>query len=189
MHVCCAPDATVAAERLLDDYFVGVYFYNPNIHPRKEYLKRVEDMERLAPLVGVFLHSAPYDTDKWIEAVRGLEHEREGGKRCEVCFFERLEKTALSAKRFNYDFFGTVLTVSPHKNADLINSIGEKIAKKIGITYFPSNFKKQDGFKRSIELSKQYNLYRQDYCGCKYSRIEREEVIRQKELVGKNETR
>ncbi len=175
LQVCCAPDATVGAERLQQDFDVGVFFYNPNIHPQSEYELRVEEMIRLAPLIGVSVLPAPYDSKNWFEAVKGLEHEPEKGARCHVCFYMRLQKTALAAKENGYDYFGTVLTVSPHKDAELINKIGFEIAEKTGTKYLESNFKKKDGFKRSIELSKQYNLYRQDYCGCIFSKKEREQ--------------
>ena len=170
LQVCCAPDATVAVERLGEEYEVGVYFYNPNIHPVEEYLKRAEEMERLSTEIGVEIHMAPYDPEIWFEAVRGLQHEPEGGRRCEICFRMRLERTAKAARELGYDLFATVLTISPHKNADLINRIGEEIGKSTGIPYLPSNFKKKDGFKRSIELSRKYGLYRQDYCGCLFSK-------------------
>lgn len=176
LHVCCAPDATVAAERLRVEYQPGVFFYNPNIHPFEEYSRRVEEMERLAPEIGVRIVAAPYDPDNWFTAVKGLEHEPEKGARCEVCFRVRLELTAAEAAKNGYSLFGTVLTVSPHKDAELINRLGQEIGQKYGILYFPSNFKKQDGFKRSLELSRQYNLYRQDYCGCIFSKKERERM-------------
>ena len=178
LQVCCAPDATVAAERLRDDYVVGVYFYNPNIHPSAEYLLRVEEMEKVAPLIGVALHSAPYDPEKWFEAVRGYEHEPEKGSRCSICFRLRLEMTARAAEELGYDLFGTVLTVSPHKDAELINELGREIESIVRVKYFASNFKKKDGFKRSLELSRQFGLYRQDYCGCVFSRLEREKACR-----------
>jgi predicted adenine nucleotide alpha hydrolase (AANH) superfamily ATPase len=174
LQVCCAPDATVAAERLCDEYAVGVYFYNPNIHPVEEYLKRVGEMERLAAEIGVDIHPAPYEPELWLEAVDGLQHEPEGGRRCEICFRMRLERTAKAAMELGYDLFATVLTVSPHKNADLINRIGEEVGKSMGIPYLSSNFKKKDGFKRSIELSREYGLYRQDYCGCLFSKQQRD---------------
>ena len=174
LHICCAPDLTVVAERLGDDYQLGAYFYNPNIHPRTEYLKRVEELELLAPKFGVARHAAPYDPLKWFEAIKEFEDEPEGGERCKICFKERLNRTALAAKELGYDLFGSVLTVSPHKNAELINNIGREIAAKVKISYYESNFKKNDGFKRSIELSRQYKLYRQDYCGCIYSQKDRE---------------
>jgi len=173
LQVCCAPDATVASERLGDEYRVGVYFYNPNIHPREEYIKRVEEIERLSIEIDVEIHPAPYEPEEWQKAVRGLEHEPEGGQRCETCFRMRLERTAMAARELGYDLFATVLTVSPHKNASLINRIGEEIGQAVGVPYLPSNFKKRDGFKRSIELSRKYDLYRQDYCGCIFSKQQR----------------
>jgi len=176
LQICCAPDASVAVERLRDSHRVGLYFYNPNIQPEEEYQKREQELHRLALLLGVQVHSAPYDPENWLMAVRGYEHEPEKGARCEICFRMRLHVTAVAAKELCYDMFATVLTVSPHKDAALINRLGKEIEKETGIAYFESNFKKQDGFKRSLELSKQYNLYRQDYCGCVFSRRERMKI-------------
>lgn len=169
-HICCAPDATVVAERLHPDYDITGFFYNPNIHPESEYKLRVKEMEDLAKKINLKLIVGPYDSDNWFEQVEGLEHEPEGGARCVVCFKMRLEQTARVAKEQGFDIFTTVLTVSPHKNADLINDIGEEIAEKYGVAFMAANFKKKDGFKRSLVLSKQYNLYRQNYCGCIYSK-------------------
>jgi predicted adenine nucleotide alpha hydrolase (AANH) superfamily ATPase len=178
LQVCCAPDATVAAERLRAEYTVGVYFYNPNIHPGEEYDKRVQELARLAPQIGAENYSAPYDPERWFEAVKGYEHEPEKGVRCHICFRLRLEATAGAAKELGFDLYGTVLTVSPHKDAELINRLGREIGTRYGVEYFESNFKKKDGFKRSLELSKQFGLYRQDYCGCVFSRLEREQTNR-----------
>lgn len=177
-QVCCAPDATVAAERLRDEYAIGVYFFNPNIHPDAEYHKRVQEMERLAPQIGVVNYPAPYEPEKWFEAVKGYEHEPEKGARCHICFRLRLEATAAAAKELGIGLFGTVLTVSPHKDAELINRLGRDIGALYCVEYFESNFKKRDGFKRSLELSKEFGLYRQDYCGCVFSRLERELTYR-----------
>ncbi len=168
-HICCAPDATVVAERLAPDYDITGYFYNPNIHPESEYRMRVDEMEELSLKIGLKLIVGPYDADNWYKLVRGLEDEPEGGARCEICFRMRMESTAKVARERGFDLFTTVLTVSPHKNAELINAIGTEAAEKYGVRFLPSNFKKKDGFKRSIELSKVYSLYRQNYCGCVYS--------------------
>ncbi|MBN1155916.1 epoxyqueuosine reductase QueH [candidate division KSB1 bacterium] len=169
-HICCAPDATVVAERLEPDYDITGYFYNPNIHPQSEYTLRVNEMEELAREIGLKLIVGPYDADRWFDLVKGMEDEPEGGARCEVCFRMRLESTARLAQEQGFDFFTTVLTVSPHKNADLINAIGSEMSAKYAVQFLSANFKKKDGFKRSIELSKIYGLYRQNYCGCIYSK-------------------
>lgn len=170
LQVCCAPDATVVIERMRADYDITVYYYNPNIQPESEYKLRVEEMQRLAAEMNVPCKIGPYDSKRWLQLVRGLEQLPEGDKRCEVCFRMRLEQTARKAAAEGFDFFTTVLTVSPHKDAALINSLGREIGEKFQIKFIEENFKKKDGFKRSIELSREYNLYRQNYCGCIYSK-------------------
>lgn len=180
LHVCCAPDATVAVERLAPDYTITIFFYNPNVHPEKEYDLRLNEMERLAKQLNVPLLPAPYNSDDWFKAVKGMEDVPEGGARCEVCFRMRLELAAQMAVEHQFDIFATVLTVSPHKNAKLINQIGIEYSAKYSVDFMEANFKKKDGFKRSIELSRQYNLYRQDYCGCIFSQIEREKMKQEK---------
>ena len=174
LQVCCAPDATVAVERLAGEYEIGIYFYNPNIEPLQEYQLRLDEMIRLASEIGVRVHPSPYDPERWRAAVRGLEHEPEKGARCTVCFRLRLEETAKAAVALGYPFFGTVLTVSPHKDADLINALGREIGERCGVSYLASDFKKRGGFSRSIELSREHDLYRQNYCGCLFSKRERE---------------
>jgi predicted adenine nucleotide alpha hydrolase (AANH) superfamily ATPase len=174
LQVCCAPDATVAVERLKDKYDLTLFFYNPNIHPENEYRKRALETQRLAPKLDVECIVYDYDAELWFELTRGMEKEPEKGRRCEICFRMRLLKTAQFAKEHGYDIFATVLTVSPHKNADLINRIGNQVAESVGVPYMESNFKKKDGFKRSLELSRQYRLFRQDYCGCLHSQRDRE---------------
>jgi len=170
LHICCAPDATVVVERLRTDYEITGFFYNPNIHPQKEYQLRVKEMEKLASQMDFPLKTGHYDDDRWFSLIKGLEEEPEGGKRCEICFHTRLQATAELAANLEFDLFTTVLTVSPHKNADLINKLGNAVAEKNNVSFLPENFKKKDGFKRSIELSKIYNLYRQNFCGCVFSR-------------------
>ena len=169
-HICCAPDATVVVERLRTDYEITGFFYNPNIHPKQEYQLRVKEVEKLASQMDFPLKIGPYDVDRWFSLIKGLEEEPEGGKRCEICFYTTLQATAELAANLEFDLFTTVLTVSPHKNADLINKLGKDIAEEYNVSFLPANFKKKDGFKRSIELSKKYNLYRQNYCGCVFSR-------------------
>ncbi len=173
LHACCGPCATTALERLIRDYKVSVFFYNPGIYPHAEYVKRKNETERyLLEAFGnqVLFIEKTQRTDFFSDLIQGLESEPEGGKRCRLCFQDRLTETALYAKTNGFDFFCTTLTLSPHKNATLINTLGKEIAQHIGgISYLPSDFKKSDGFRRSIDISKEYHLYRQTYCGCKYS--------------------
>ena len=158
---------------------ITVFFYNPNITRTEEYRKRVEEEKRLirelpAKYPVAFLEGS-YEPDQFFEAVKGLEKEPEGGKRCEVCFKLRLEEAArIAAENGGFDFFTTSLTISPLKNADLLNEVGEAAGEKYGIPFLPSDFKKKNGYKRSIELSREYDLYRQDYCGCIFSERERQ---------------
>ncbi len=168
-HICCAPDATVTIERLNPDYNVTGFFYNPNIHPGEEYNFRINEMRWLARMLGIPLIEGEYERSYWFSLIKGLEEEPEGGKRCEVCIRMRLEKTAALACQEGFPIFGTALTVSPHKNAPLINRIGLELANRYGLTFLETDFKKGDGFKRSVELSMAYGLYRQKYCGCIYS--------------------
>lgn len=176
LHVCCAPDATVVIERLAPEFDLTIFFYNPNIHPEKEYLLRAREMENLLQVLNIPFIPADYDSSNWFELVKGLENVPEGGERCTRCFEMRLEKTAKIAAESGFEFFTTVLTVSPHKDANRINRIGNAAGQKWGTPFLEANFKKKDGFKRSLELSKQYGLYRQDYCGCIFSQLERERI-------------
>lgn len=174
LHTCCAPCSTATIERLATDYNITVLYYNPNIYPKEEYLKRKAEQIRYINILNqnglnICYEDCDWDDQKFYDAVKGLESEKEGGARCAVCFALRLDYTAQKAKEKGFDIFATSLTVSPHKNAAVINKIGEDLSKKYGIEYLVSDFKKKDGYKRSIELSKQNNIYRQNYCGCKYS--------------------
>ncbi|MCX7698281.1 MAG: epoxyqueuosine reductase QueH [Candidatus Goldbacteria bacterium] len=171
LNVCCAPDATHSINVLQEEGFhVITYFYNPNIHPENEYKRRFLDMIKLAKQINIEnITHVPYDLEEWKKRCDKYAGEKEGGKRCIECFKLRLKKTAEKAKELGIEIFATTLTISPHKNAELINKIGKEIANEFGIKYYESNFKKKDGFKKSIELSKKYNLYRQNYCGCVYS--------------------
>lgn len=184
LHSCCAPCSTAVIERLAETYEIVIFYYNPNIFPEEEYFKRkneeikyIKHLNQTNPEIKISMLDCDYDNITFESAVKGLENEREGGSRCSVCFALRLQKTAEVAKEKGFDLFGTTLTVSPHKNAELINLIGENISKKTGIEFLVSNFKKQNGYKRSIELSKENGLYRQNYCGCKYAlEIQRKEA-------------
>ncbi len=170
LHACCAPCMTVPIERLQPEYDITGFFYNPNIHPEEEYKKRLDEITNWTQQTGIPLIVHEYDVDHWHELVKGLEKEPERGKRCTVCFRMRLQQTAILAKQKGFDCFTTTLSISPHKNANIINKIGKELGDQIGVQFLEANFKKKNGFKRSIELSKKYNFYRQDYCGCIYSR-------------------
>lgn len=178
LHSCCGPCSTAVVERLTDEFEITIFFYNPCITDEKEYQKRktaqLQFIERFNEenlgQIKVFFKEGPYRPTEFFKAVEGLEKEPEGGARCAVCFQQRLEKTAEAACLSGYDYFGTTLTVSPHKNFNVISEIGRKIALRYGLTFLDRDFKKKDGFKRSIECSKKYGLYRQNYCGCKYSK-------------------
>ena len=175
LHSCCGPCSTQVLSFLAPYFNITVLYYNPNIEPFSEYEKRKQEQIRF---IKEFNHSnitfldCDYDNNAFTEAVKGLENEKEGGARCPVCFRVRLEKTARVAKEKKYDFFGTTLTVSPHKNSKQINLIGHALEQRYNVKFLYSDFKKKDGYKKSIELSKQYNLYRQNYCGCNYGRVE-----------------
>jgi predicted adenine nucleotide alpha hydrolase (AANH) superfamily ATPase len=170
LHACCAPCSSVCIERLKPYFDITVYFFNPNIDDQKEYCLRGEEQRRFSEATGVDFILCPHDSDKFFETVKGYEREKEGGARCDKCFRLRLYETAKTAKKENFDYFATTLTLSPLKNEQLLNRIGEEIEKEIGIKYLFSDFKKRGGYQRSIELSKEYNLYRQNYCGCVYSK-------------------
>lgn len=170
LHSCCGPCSSYVIEYLSKHFDITVYYYNPNIFPREEYEKRLAEQIKLVDrLGGAVMCEAEYDPDRFYEVARGLEAEREGGARCAECFRLRLDKTAEMAKEGGFDYFCTTLTVSPHKNAPLINEISEQAAERYGVAALPADFKKREGYKRSIELSKEFDLYRQDYCGCEFS--------------------
>ena len=145
------------------------YFYNPNIHPEEEYELRLSEAKELAHTCDIEFLCGEYDVDAWFRLTRGMEREREGGRRCETCFRMRLERAAQCAHEHGFDIFTTTLTVSPHKNAEQINRIGTDAAAKHGIDFLQSNFKKKDGFKKTVDASKRLGLYRQNYCGCIFS--------------------
>ena len=172
LHCCCAPCASSVLERLIQQYDVSVVFYNPNIEPLEEYEKRKKELEKLLRIMpfipDIKLIECEYDNAAFNHVALSLREEPEGGKRCRACFKLRLAETAKLAKTEEYDFFATTLSVSPHKNAKVLNEIGIEQAEIYDIEFLNSDFKKQDGYKRSVELSKEYELYRQSYCGCKY---------------------
>ena len=173
LHSCCGPCSTHCIEALIKYFNVTVLWHNPNIQPKSEYDLRLENQLKVIKAFEkqgkLSLIEIPYNEQEFFFVTKGLEQEKEGGKRCTECFKLRLEQTAKIAKEQNFDYFTTTLTVSPHKNAPLINEIGFNLAEKYGVKFLPSDFKKKNGYKRSIELSKQFDLYRQNYCGCVYS--------------------
>lgn len=169
LHVCCANCLLYPYDLLKNDYRITFYFYNPNIYPEDEYKKRLSEVIRVSKKLEVDLLIGQYDFRRWEKAAEGFADEPEGGKRCGICFYMRLKRTALTAANKKYDFFATTLSVSPHKNAEIINAAGVEISSYCKTGYFPANFKKNDGFKKTIQMAIDRNIYRQDYCGCKYS--------------------
>lgn len=178
LHACCAPCSSACLEYLSGHFDITVFYFNPNISPQSEFEKRLAEEERLLselPLEGgAKLIAGQYDYSRFLDISKGLEDCREGGERCFRCYRLRLEETARLAKEKGFDYFCTTLTISPLKNAEKLNEIGYEAAEKYGVAWLPSDFKKKEGYKRSIELSHQYNLYRQDFCGCAFSRAEAE---------------
>jgi len=170
LHSCCAPCSSAVIKRVSEFFDITIIYYNPNIFPKEEYDKRKVEQIRLVKILNVNFLDCDYNSDEFDNAVCGLEAEPEGGKRCNKCFYLRLEKTANMAKQLGYEYFGTTLTISPHKNEQIINQIGAILQEKYKIKFLFSDFKKKNGYLNSIDLSKEYNLYRQDYCGCKYSK-------------------
>ena len=170
LHSCCGPCSTAVIERLKDYFDITVLYYNPNIEPYEEYLKRKNEQIRLLKELNIKHMDIDYLNEEYRDKVIGYEQEPENGARCHICYRLRLEKTAKLAKENNFDYFATTLTVSPYKNAKVINEIGLELQNKYNIKYLLSDFKKEDGYKRSIELSKKFDLYRQDYCGCLFSK-------------------
>ena len=170
LHSCCAPCSSACLERIKDYFDITVFYYNPNLDSKEEFTLRANEQKRLCAELKVKCVIVDYNADEFLSAAKGLESEREGGARCTECFNLRLSKTALFAKENGFEYFATTLTVSPLKNAKLLNEIGEKLSEKYGVKYLPTDFKKRGGYQRSIELSREYNLYRQNYCGCAFSK-------------------
>lgn len=178
LHSCCAPCSSYVLEYLSQFMKITVFYYNPNIYPPKEYAMRTEEQQRLISSLPArypisFLEGR-YVPEEFYEAVQGLEKEPEGGERCKVCFRLRLAEAAKAAKELGCDYVTTTLSISPMKDAELLNAIGAEEAQKLGLLYLYSDFKKKNGYRRSVELSKEYGLYRQDYCGCVFSKQSRE---------------
>lgn len=173
LHACCAPCSSYVLEYLSAYFLITVFYYNPNIYPDEEYNKRVAEqkafIERFPAKHPISFVEGDFDKERFYGVTKGLEKEPEGGKRCQQCFRLRLEETAKLAKAMQMDYFTTTLSISPMKNAQMLNEIGGALAKDYGISYLYSDFKKREGYKRSVELSKEYGMYRQDYCGCVFS--------------------
>ena len=173
LHSCCAPCSSYVLEYLSNYFKITVFYYNPNIYPESEYTKRILEQQTLLSQMKtchpVTFMAGNYDSDRFYEMAKGLEHVAEGGERCFKCYELRLREAAEVARKCGFDYFATTLSISPLKNAAKLNEIGMRLAKEYGVDYLPSDFKKKNGYKRSIELSKKYGLYRQDYCGCEFS--------------------
>jgi len=169
LHICCIDCGAYVLELLQKEYQITLFFYNPNVEPIEEYQKRLVETEKIANKFNFKIIEADYDNTEWHELVRGHEMDPERGERCQICYRARLEKTVQYAKENNFDAFTTTLTISPHKDAFKINEIGSELEQKYGVEFLTRDFKKQDGFKKSCQLSKELDLYRQEYCGCGYS--------------------
>lgn len=187
LHACCAPCSSAVLEYLSQYFAITLLYYNPNIAPLEEYQKREAELRRLVSQMKfthpVELLPCQYDGQAFVQAARGLEGEPEGGKRCEACFRLRLRYAAQEAARLRFDYYTTTLSISPMKNAPLLNQLGEEIGREFGVAHLPSDFKKKDGYKRSVQLSKEYDLYRQDYCGCAFSKAQRQREKKEREEV------
>ncbi|GAA6492026.1 MAG TPA: epoxyqueuosine reductase QueH [Candidatus Bariatricus faecipullorum] len=187
LHSCCAPCSSYVLEYLSKYFRITVFYYNPNIWPEEEYGKRVEEQRRFAGELQtrypVSFVEGRYEKERFYEMARGLENVREGGERCFRCYRLRLEETARRAAEGGFDYFTTTLSISPMKNAQKLNETGLELAEIYQVPYLVSDFKKKDGYRRSVELSREYGLYRQDYCGCIYSKRERENLYRESPSV------
>lgn len=178
LHSCCAPCSSYCLEYLSEYFKITVFYYNPNIYPEEEYGKRVEEQRRFIERLPVkhpisFVEGA-YEKERFYQMAKGLEDVKEGGERCFLCYELRLRESAKLAKQMGMDYFTTTLSISPLKNAEKLNEIGESLVKEYGVSYLNSDFKKKNGYQRSVELSEQYGMYRQNYCGCIFSKKQRE---------------
>ena len=189
LHSCCAPCSSYCLEYLANYFHITVFYYNPNISPKEEYERRALEQQKLIEQLQVTypisFRLGNYDAERFYAMAKGMEQEKEGGKRCFGCYELRLREAAIAAKELGFDYFTTTLSISPHKNAAKLNEIGLAVGNEYNIPYLPSDFKKKNGYKRSIELSKEHSLYRQDYCGCVYSKLEAEQRMAEQEI--KNE--
>ncbi len=182
LHVCCAPCASYVIKLLQADYDVTANFFNPNIYPEEEFKRRLNEVKKYLEKIKMVLEVGEFNQEYWFELVKGLENEPERGARCTICYKMRMEEIARQAKENNFDYFTTDLSISPHKDAIRINKIGNELAEKYGVKFLEADFKKKDGFKKSLEISRDEGFYRQDYCGCVYS-------WRQKQSKNNQETR
>lgn len=181
LHSCCAPCSSYVLETLSSDFSITVFYYNPNIYPAEEYWKRVKEQEEFIRKLPVrypisFLEGI-YDTERFYDTVKGMEKIPEGGERCFACYRLRLSEAVREAEKGEFDYVTTTLTISPMKNAQKLNEIGEELCAETSVRWLPSDFKKKNGYKRSTELSREYGMYRQDYCGCVFSMKERDERV------------
>ena len=179
LHACCAPCSSAVLERLREHFSITILYYNPNIYPPQEYHRREQELERFlqdAGMSGISLIELPYDPQEFYTAVKGLESEPEKGARCTVCYRLRLEQAARYAAAHGFDWYCTTLSISPMKDPIRLNDLGTELGKQYGVPFLPSEFRKKDGYKRSLQLSAEYGLYRQDYCGCVFSKKERERL-------------
>lgn len=187
LHACCAPCSSAVLERLNEAFEIVAFYYNPNIAPEEEFRRRAAELRRLVaemPLRDARAAEGPYEPERFYEAVRGHEGDPEGGGRCGICFELRLRKTAEFAREIGADYFTTTLSISPLKDSQRLNELGARVARELGVRYLHSDFKKRDGYRRSCALSEEYGLYRQDYCGCVFSRRERERKAKEVERNG-----
>ena len=166
LHCCCAPCSSAVIERIKEYFNITFYYYNPNIYPKEEFLLRLEEFKKL----GVEVVAAEYNHEHFLGLTKGLEKEPEGGSRCKICIADRLNCSFEYAKQNNYDYVTTTLTISPHKDCEFINTLGEELENKFNIKYLYADLKKQNGYLRSIQLCKELNIYRQDYCGCEFTK-------------------
>lgn len=185
LHSCCAPCSSYCIEYLSNYFEITIFYYNPNIYPEEEYSKRVKEQEQFTEKFPtkhpVTFLEGEYEKDKFYELTKGFEEEKEGGERCFRCYEMRLREAAEAAKKYKMDYFTTTLSISPLKNAAKLNEIGAKLEKEYGIPYLYSDFKKKGGYQRSVALSKEYGMYRQYYCGCVFSKNQRDKEIAEKE--------
>lgn len=188
LHSCCAPCSSYVLEYLSEFFSITVFYYNPNIYPDEEYETRVQEQKEFIREINdrketkhsIAFIEGDFDKVRFYQTVKGMEKEKEGGRRCFACYELRLREAAIMAKEGGFDYFTTTLSISPYKNAAKLNEIGKQLEEQYNTAYLYSDFKKKNGYKRSIDLSKEYQLYRQDYCGCIYSKMEREESMETK---------
>jgi predicted adenine nucleotide alpha hydrolase (AANH) superfamily ATPase len=180
LHACCGPCSSYVVEYLSNYFDITIYYYNPNIYPELEFNRRLDELNKFINCFNdkIKVIEEKYNPAEFYNSIKGLEHLGEKSERCYNCYKLRMNRAALYAKKNNFDYFTTTLSISPYKNADWINEIGNKLENKIGIKYLYSDFKKKNGYKRSLELSREYGLYRQEYCGCVYSKQERETIVK-----------